>query len=144
MHQGTQKTLTYSVRYCTSGQGTEGLNLYDLAYEECSESHVWDKTLWLQGATGYTIEIDRYEVFAWDCDTVVGGVILAVDYDLHVGECLTVVFQYVHPQYRHRGISRQFLRTAMRVARELGLKTLAYTHRVGDGKYMTTYRRTRG
>jgi GNAT superfamily N-acetyltransferase len=85
----------------------------------------------------------RYEVLFYVGDTLVGGASLTLDRDPHVGECANVVWQYVLPAYRNRGISRSVLRQARRLAVLSGVSTYSYTHRTGDYSYSIRYRRVR-
>lgn len=89
-----------------------------------------------------TEQHDRVELLAVSDGGVVGCMVLVEDDDLHVGHCLTVMWNYVLPE--HRGlVGRRFLRAAFGLARQAGIPVVAYTHREGVGQYRTTYRRVR-
>ncbi|QHJ82568.1 MAG: hypothetical protein [Bacteriophage sp.] len=85
----------------------------------------------------------RVELLAYEQGCLVGCAVLVPDEDLHVGRSLSVMWNYVLPG--HRGlIGRQFMRLALRVAKEWGFPILSYTHRKGVGQYAITYRRLHG
>lgn len=90
------------------------------------------------------MEHERVELHATDgCGQLVGCCVLVLDDDLHVGLCLSIMWNFIVPE--HRGtLGRRFLRAAYCLARALGVATLAYTHRRGVGRYETTYRRVYG
>ncbi|QJD54803.1 GNAT family N-acethyltransferase [Pseudomonas phage MR6] len=90
-----------------------------------------------------TEQIDRYEFVAIETGRVVGCAVLAPDEDIHVGPCLTIMWNYIIPEYRG-ALGMRFHRLAIRLAKHLGLPVLAYTHRKGVGQYSITYRRLHG
>lgn len=100
-----------------------------------------EKHTWVSATLARLMSYDRYELGLLVADKVVGGVTLVEDDDVHVGRCLTVASQYVLPEYRNTGCSMLFMREAVRLARNLSMPVLAYTHRLGDWTYKTTYRR---
>lgn len=77
-----------------------------------------------------------------DDGKLVACTVLVPDEDMHVGPCLTVMWNYVLPEYRG-AIGRKFIRAAFREAVFQGLPIVAYTHRQGVGQYTTIYRRVR-
>lgn len=86
-------------------------------------------------------EMDRYEIAAFIDGEVVGALVLAFDpWDVHVGPCMSVFAQYVLPEHRLSGVSPRLMREALRIAKRVGVSTLAYTHRVGPWRYETSYR----
>jgi len=54
---------------------------------------------------------------------------------------MSVISQYVLPDYRNRSISLLCMREAIRIAKANGYSVLAYTHRLGDWRYETIYKR---
>lgn len=104
-----------------------------------------DKTAWIERAVRSVRDVARFELLAYMDGRVVGAMVCAVEgADPHVGHCLTVMYNYVLPEYRNLGIAKHFLRAAMSIASSVGAPMLAYTHRVGVGRYMTTYRKVNG
>ena len=85
-------------------------------------------------------EHDRFEIVATCDDKVVGGAVIVVDDDQHVGVCLSLQWQYVLPEYRSKQLGRYFIRQLLRQAGWAGIKNVCYTHRTGLGKYTLTYR----
>lgn len=85
-------------------------------------------------------EFDRTEIVAIDSETVVGGAVIVLDDDQHVGACLSLQWQYVLPEYRSKQLGRLFVRELLRQAGWAGIKNVCYTHRIGVGKYTLTYR----
>lgn len=131
-----------SVEYKGTGDVHAPVNLYVAAWDECLEMQVMDKQAWVHSALTTVQAHDRIEVLQYVQDLCVGGVVLVPEQnDLHVGHCMSVLFQYVLPAYRNTGLSTRFMRAARRCTRTAGAPVLAYTHRVGVGKYLTTYRR---
>lgn len=119
--------------------------LYSSAWDECIESHIMDKTAWTERAVQSVQDVARYELTAEIGGRVVGAMVIALEgNDPHVGECATVMYNYVLPEYRNIGIAKHFLRAAVALTKSAGMPVLAYTHRVGAGKYLTTYRNIHG
>lgn len=85
-------------------------------------------------------EFDRTEILCIDGTTVVGGAVIVLDDDQHVGPCLSLQWQYVLPAYRSKQLGRLFVRELLRQAGWAGIKNVCYTHRKGVGKYTLTYR----
>jgi GNAT superfamily N-acetyltransferase len=116
-------------------------HLVRAAWDECIESQGMDKEAWVARTLNLHQAHTRYEIYLYEADAIVGGLTLTVDDDPHVGECLSVLSQYVLPEYRNRGVSGRCLRECLRIAKDCGAKYLAYTHRKKDWVYTTTYRR---
>lgn len=121
-------------------EAVQAPELFRAAWDECIELQVMDKQTWLQHTLGTLASLDRFELGMHNGDVTVGGVILARDNDIHIGDCLAVVAQYVMPEYRNRGISLWCMRECIRLAKELGHTHLAFTHRKGDWRYETIYK----
>lgn len=87
-----------------------------------------------------TEELDeRIEITVRDKGVLVGFAVLANDEDDHVGECLGTQWHWVHPD--HRGpVGRMILRAIIRIASHAGYKTVAYTKRLGVGRYEINYK----
>lgn len=118
-------------------------HLYSKAWEECIELQVMDKQAWCQHYTGILESVNRWEIGLWDTHNhfAVGGLVLAHDSDIHVGRCMSVISQYVLPDYRNRSISLLCMLEAIHIAKANGYSVLAYTHRLGDWRYETIYKR---
>uniref|UniRef100_A0AAU6W305 GNAT family N-acetyltransferase n=1 Tax=Pseudomonas phage Ghuch01 TaxID=3138535 RepID=A0AAU6W305_9CAUD len=70
---------------------------------------------------------------------LVGFAVLVNDEDDHVGECLGTQWHWVHPD--HRGpVGRLILRAIIRLASHSGYKVVAYTKRLGVGRYEINYK----
>lgn len=140
-----QHEVEYTVQYKEAGVQHSFNELYSSAWAECEESHIMDRPNFVKRGQDSVSSIARYELVALVGDRVVGAMVVAEEGDdPHVGDCLSVVYNYVLPEYRSIGIGRHFFRAAIRLAESLGHHTLAYTHRVGAGKYLTTYRKVHG
>lgn len=129
-----------TVEFKREGEVHTPLNLYAAAWDECVELGVMDKLAWVLRVGRIVQNTPRFEVLVYDDELCVGGVVIAEDDDLHVGHCLSVMFNYVLPEYRCTGITAQTMRALRRIAENLQVPTIAYTHRVGAGKYTTTYK----
>lgn len=84
-------------------------------------------------------ENERIEVIATLRGEVLGGAVLVIDDDMHVGPCLTVQWAYIKPEYR--GAGSGVYRQVLGVAKRLKTAVLAYSHRTADGVYQIRYRR---
>lgn len=134
--------LGFFVSSRRAGESVQAPELFYRAWDECLESQVVDKERWVGSVLSRLAGIDdRFEIGVHNGEHTVGGIILAPDDDVHVGCCMSVFAQYVMPEYRNKGVSMYCMRLALRVARDAGYKVLAYTHRVGVGRYETIYRR---
>lgn len=85
-------------------------------------------------------EFDRTEVVAIDDGKVVGGAVIVLEFDQHVGPCMSLQWQYVLPEYRCKRLGVLFVRELLRQAGWAGIRNVCYTHRVGRGQYTVTYR----
>ena len=134
--------LTFFTSLRQQGEANQAPLLFYRAWEECLELQVMDKETWVAEVLSRMSLLPwRYEIGMHNGDQAVGGVIIGPDEDIHVGPCLSVYAQYVLPEYRNRGTSMRCMRMAERAAIHFGYKVLAYTHRVGDWRYETIYRR---
>lgn len=86
-----------------------------------------------------TEAVERYEVVAYHDQLVVGCMILVADDDAHVGPCLSVMWNFVLPEFR--GVGASFLRKAFSLAKENDLPVVAFAQRTGLGEYTVKYRR---
>lgn len=116
-------------------------DLFAKAWDECEELRQQPRDVWAGRALYALSSMDRHELAVLHSGVTIAGCVVAPEWDAHVGECTTVFTQYVLPEFRHQGISSLFIRTAMRLARTYGSKTLAYTHRKGPWRYETIYRK---
>lgn len=134
--------LNFICTYRKAREAVQAPELFYRAWDECLELQVVDREAWVASALNRLTLFDwRYEIGMHTGKQTVGGIVLAPDDDIHVGPCLSVFAQYVMPEYRNRGISLRCMRLAERAAGELGYNMLAYTHRLGDWRYETIYRR---
>lgn len=123
------------------GEPVQNLEFFTQAYEECVELQQQSKSEWVGRSILSLQEMDRVELAAFADESFAGGLVLAHDpWDVHVGPCMSVFAQYVLPEHRLKGISPRLMRTAFRIAKDSGMSTLAYTHRLGPWRYETTYR----
>ena len=130
------------VQFLNALEPSTNKHLYSKAWDEFIELQVMDKQTWIRNLHDALESVPRWEIGMWLGDTAVGGIVLSNDNDVHVGPCLSVIAQYVLPEYRFRSISLHCMRIAMRTARQCNIPILAYTHRKGDWRYEIIYRRT--
>ena len=135
-------SVIYNLRQ--PGEPTDGRWFMDEAWSECSELQTTSLQDFRRRAHDSVCSLERLEVVAFVGGRAAGIAVLAVDDDLHVGECLSVQWQYVLPEFRNLGVSPAFLRVAKNLARQLNLPVIAFTHRLGPGVYKTSYRRVYG
>lgn len=135
-------SVIYNLRQ--PGEPTDGRWFMDEAWSECSELQTTSLQDFRRRAHDSVCSLERLEVVAFVGSRAAGIAVLAVDDDLHVGECLSVQWQYVLPEFRNLGVSPAFLRVAKNLARQLNLPVIAFTHRLGPGVYKTSYRRVYG
>lgn len=132
--------LRFIKTFRDAGDDIQNLELFATAWDECIELQVRDKDEWLDKTLRTLSRLDRFEIGLFDGARCVGGVVLAQDNDIHIGECLSVYAQYVLPEYRNKGVSSRCMRECIRIAKELSWTHLAYTHRLGDWRYETVYK----
>lgn len=126
----------------TAGLPVQNYSLFQRAWDECIELQLQDKETWAGRAVLALQSLDRWEIGVFNGCMIVGAVCVARDTtDPHVGECLSVFAQYVVPEHRNKGVSLRLMRAAVAIARANGYKCLAYTHRLGDWRYETVYRK---
>lgn len=87
--------------------------------------------------------LDRFEITARSpSGQLIGFASVAEDDDDHVGPVLGVQWLFVADG--HRGVAGFRLRRAIyALAEQLGYQVLAYTHRLGEGRYELIYKRLR-
>lgn len=128
------------VTFRNRGEAVQNLELFSRAWDECVELQQSPKQEWIGRSLLSLQQLDRYEIAAVQGSDVVGAVLLAEDkWDVHVGPCVSVFSQYVLPEYRERGISSKLMREAIKLARAIGVSTLAFTHRKAPWVYTTRY-----
>lgn len=84
-------------------------------------------------------ENERVELIATQYGETVGGLVLVLEDDQHVGPCCSVQWAYV-PAGNPR-VGATLYRTALRLARRHRVPYLAYTKRVGVGRFSMVYRK---
>lgn len=131
------------IHHCKAGSPTYIVHLLHAARAELAEMN-WggDYETVRERMLECTESCDRVEFIAVDNNRVVGCTVCAADDDIHVGPALSVMWNYVLPEYRG-AVGRKFMKWAFRQAREWQLPVIAYTHRQGVGQYTTTYRQVR-
>lgn len=83
---------------------------------------------------------ERIEITVTDLEgRLVGFAVVAHDDDDHVGRCLGTQWHWVHPDHRGK-VGRMILREIFRVAKENEYPTVAYTKRLGLGRYEVNYK----
>lgn len=133
--------LEYRVDLRQAGEASCVESILQAAWDEFIECRVMDKETWVQNTLALVEQYPRYEIGLFYGDTPVGGLILTRDEDIHVGDCMCIMFQYVLPEHRHTHVSARCMRHAVRITRELGHSILAYSHRDRDWCYTIKYRR---
>lgn len=132
--------LTVSQR--RAGEPVQSLDLFTRAWDECEELQVTTKNVWVGRALLALQDLDRYEVIMLGERSEIGGLVLAVDpWDVHVGPCVSVFANYVLPEHRGTQVGAACMRAAIRIAKQIRMPVLAYTHRKGPWRYETIYRR---
>jgi hypothetical protein len=86
-----------------------------------------------------TESIDRCEVIARDPEgALMGFAVLVDDDDDHIGPCLGVQWRFIRPE--HRGaVGRTIQRKIIEIARSANHQFIAYTKRLGTGRYEINY-----
>lgn len=85
---------------------------------------------------------DRFELIVrTDSGEIAGIAVAAVEHDPHVGLCFSVQWRVVFPQYRHSTCNIKLHRHLVHLARKFGCPVMAFTRRIGEGKYMLDYKR---
>jgi GNAT superfamily N-acetyltransferase len=128
--------------YAEGEYSLHGGSFIHKAYHECIELHLMDYYKWTDKTYRYVQSCPRLEITAWMGSTCVGWCVLVDETnDFHVGECATVLTQYVPQEYRNIGVASQLLRECVRIARATGHDTLVYSKREAPGRYTTIYKR---
>lgn len=115
---------------------------FSTAWDECIELQCNPKAEWMGIAISSLQEHPRVFIGVLGDTELLGGLyLLREENDPHVGACMSIAFQYVLPEYRNLGVSRRLITRALQLTRKNNCSVLAYTHRKGDWKYETVYRR---
>ena len=133
--------IMYSRTELEVGALGSGISLYEAAWDECVELQCSDKYGWVAHTMRCIRDLNRVEVGARIDGQLIGGLVLGADYDPHVGRCMYVVFHYVMPEHRNKGVAMKLLKMALEETRRQVLPVLAYTRRLCDWEYKTTYRK---
>ena len=83
----------------------------------------------------------EFRLYKTGTEEVVACAIVVLEEDMHVGQCLTVQWNYCLPQYRGSWF-RTVYKHLRQIAVELEVPWVAYSHRSGDAEYKIKYRRT--
>ena len=135
--------ITVSVNYRDAGTPTDGREVVDETVEEFPE-FTWASTH--AEATERIVnsveENDRAEITARTPNgTLVGILVLVEDHDDQVGPVLGAQWNFVSADYRYQSVGPRMFREALKVAKRAKFKLMAYTHRIGEGRYEINYRR---
>lgn len=116
--------------------------MFRSAWSEFIELQCMEQHAWVQMVLQHISEHERLKVLAYSGGELLGGLVLVRDdEEPHVGPCLSVWANYVFPKHRYGKVGAELFRKALRCARKLKAPVLAYTHRTGDWRYSTHYRR---
>lgn len=118
-------------------------DMFAQGWEECVELQMQPKSLWIGQSLIAMSQTSRWELVFFIAQNFAGSIILAHDHDCHVGPCISVLAQYVRPEYRNQGISQRMMRESLRIARSEQASVLAFTHRQGPWCYSTVYHKLR-
>lgn len=80
---------------------------------------------------------ERVELIVTQYGETLGGMVLVLEDDQHVGPCCSVQWAFVPVQ--NLGVGSMLYREAMRIARRARIPYFAYTRRVGAGRFSMTY-----
>lgn len=115
--------------------------LFSEAWDECIELQCNPKLAWMNTVMQGITHSDRTEIKIYEGNEILGGAVFALEpCDPHVGRCMYIVFQYVRRKYRNQGISKSIYKELLLEAKRYDCTTIAFTHREGDWKYLTTYK----
>lgn len=115
--------------------------LFESAWDEFIEMQCMPRAEWVAAQLALLEDSSCIQILVWDAERLVGACIVSDDWDVHVGPCMSVLGNYVLPEYRQYHPGTLTFRTALRTARSLRFPAFAWTHRVGDWHYSTRYRR---
>lgn len=116
---------------------------FSTAWDECIELQCTPKEDWIANAFLNIQEEPRTDVVVFnDVGEVVGGLLVREEhFDPHVTSCLSVIWQYVLPEYRNKKVSTTLMRYVKDLAKQKGFRVISFTHRKGDWCYETIYKR---
>ena len=87
-------------------------------------------------------ENDRLEITARTANgTLVGILVVTDDNDDQVGPVMGVQWNFVSADYRNGPVGPRLFKGALKAAKLANHNILAYTHRLGEGRYEINYRR---
>ena len=136
--------ITWVAHQLLPGDSTCATALASAAWSELPELQYQPCEGFLRGFTEAHEDSERVEFLAYNGPLLVGGGILVLEHDVHVGPCLSLAWQYVLPEYRHIGVVRRLHKVLVQSAKALNIPSIAYSHRIGTGEYITKYRRIHG
>ncbi len=120
------------------------LPLFLEGYREylCLDQEVMEETAWLTSTLALLHGMPRYELEFWNGDSLVGGAMIAVTIDFHVGPCVSVLTQYARPNFRgSAGMGTRVIKYAKRLARENGVRFICFSQQQEPGVQLLRYRR---
>mgnify|MGYP007095038554 CR=1 FL=1 len=115
--------------------------MYHAAWLEYPELRHTSLSDFFERACMSVMGMRRLSVDIWYGRMLVGHLIAAVDDDLHIGPCLTVVWAYVLPQ--HRGKVPNLHRQLRSPSKAMQL-SMSWSHRRGPNQYGIRYWRNHG
>lgn len=132
-------SIQHEWRHQLEGEHTWLADVIRPAYLECSELQVTPYESTYSRIVECTIENSRYEYRAFVDGKLAGVAIIVRDYDIHVGDSWAIQWNYVKPEYRNLGIAREVFQEVKVLAKAFNVP-YSYTKRVGEGKYLLTYK----
>lgn len=135
--------IRYSCSFMDAGTRTAGRELVEEAVTEFPE-FTWASTHKeaVERVVDSVEELDRAEVYArTENGTLVGILVVTDDEDDQVGPVMGVQWHFVSADYRNGPVGARLLKGAIKAAKLARYNVLAYTHRLGEGRYEINYRR---
>lgn len=133
--------MNLAVEYRNEGEQTVFRERLAQILDECPEL-LWQSTRaesWSRICYA-TESMERVEIVVRDTlGVLLGFAVVVDDDDSHVGPCLGVQWRYVFPEARG-AVGRQLQREIVKFARECNYQIVAYTKRLGEGRYEINYK----
>ena len=131
--------ITFCIEPITDELPLPTLRMAEAAWVEIEEYRLQPQEVFVNGVLG-SLEDGSVQYVLRSHGQIVACAVVTTEYDMHVGYCRSIQWNYCLPDYRNLNWMQHVLR---QLKSEAGALPIAYTHRKGNGVYELRYRYSR-
>ena len=127
--------ITFCIEPVTDDLPLPTLRMAEAAWVEIEEFRLQPQEIFVNGVLE-SLEDGSVQYVLRSHGQIVACAVVTTEYDMHVGYCRSIQWNYCLPNYRDLNWMARVLR---QLKSEAGALPIAYTHRVGARKYILKY-----